>query len=312
MATLRKIQPPLAAALIGLALLASVAVSGEELPVAERPTLDLSVQLESKAAVGRAVSFLRQRQQENGAWHQSPILTSLALAALAQSPETGTDGVDQSIRQALNYLQADDPPKTESKSAPRLDEPTPGEEDPVEQAAEHEDTNGLSRQAETVLRIMTAVSGEQNWRLSDLAARALPAEHPPAALETAVVTAVRLRECLAPDAESPTTLQPALQWACTYYTGPVRQALDKHDCRTFIYVLGRALRAVRAELPTSAENRDNWRRQTALELLNRQGGRGQWTCQDRQEDTDADAPPPATTTAATAFALLLFGQVLNP
>ncbi len=308
---LRK-RRPLYAVAIALAILVNAAVSGEELPIAERPTLDLSLQLESKSAVGRAVSFLRRRQRENGSWHQSPILTSLALAALAQSPEAETDEVEQSIRHALNYLQAADPPKSEPESESLPDKPMSDEANQAEEDATQEDTNGLTRQAETVLRIMTAVSGEQNSRLSDLAARALPAGHPPAALETAVVTAVRLRECLAPDTKSPANLKSALQWACTYYTGPARQALDKHDCRTFIYVLGQALQAVRAELPGYAENGDNWRRQAALELLNRQGGSGQWTCEDRQGDTETDADHPATNTAATAFALLLFGQVLNP
>ncbi len=300
------------AAMIALLLVvgAAASVSGEELPIAERPPLELSVQLESKAAVGRAVSFLLQRQGDDGAWDQSPVLTSLALAALAQTSEAESDEVDQAIRQALSYLQSEppdeprNPPDTESND----DEIAGNDEDRSESADRSE--NGLSRQAETVLRIMTAVSGEKHPRLSDLATRALPAGHPPAALEAAVVTAVRLRECLTPEAVPPPDLQSALQWACTYYTGPARQALDNRECRTFIYVLGRALRAIRFELPDAAENGDNWRRRTALNLLNLQGGRGQWTCGNRKDgETGTDRP---ASTASTAFALLLFGQVLNP
>lgn len=290
-----------------LVLVISGAASGEELPIAERPRLDLSVLLESKAAVGRAVSYLRQRQRDDGSWHQSPMLTSLALAALAQSPEAESDEVDPAIRQALSYLQAADPLDTDSEPEPEaghVEDAQDGEDAPKDAA------NGLSRQAETVLRIMTAVSGEQDSRLSDLATRTLPAGHPPAGLEAAVVTAVRLRECLVPEAESRANLQSALQWACTYYAGPTRQGLDKRECRTFIYVLGRALRAVRAELPDSGESGENWRRGIALELLNQQRGKGEWTCGNRQ-DGEADVGSRATT-ASTAFALLLFGQVLNP
>lgn len=304
--------PSLFTALVALLLVAgaAAAISDEELPIAERPPLELSVQLESKAAVGRAVSVLLQRQGEDGAWHQSPVLTSLALAALAQTPEAESDEVDQAIRQALSYLQAEDSSEPEMEVETGAGNIESVEEDEGREGAAQRAENGLSRQAETVLRIMAAVSGDEHPRLSDLAARALPAGHPPAALEAAVVTAVRMRESLAPDGDSRADLQSALQWACTYYTVPARQALDKRECRTFIYVLGRALRAVRSELPGAAESGDNWRRRTALILLNLQGGHGHWSCgnsKDQERDADRTA-----TTASTAFALLLFGQVLNP
>lgn len=300
----------LSAAMIALLPVVIATASGQELPIADRPPLELSVQLEGKAAVGRAVAFLRERQRADGSWHQSPMLTSLALAALAQTPEADSEEADLAIRQALSYLQADEPPKGEPESKSEPGEIEVVEDDQDVDAATQGATNGLSRQAEIVLRIMTAISGDQHSRLSELANRALPVGHSPAALEAAVVTAVRLRECLAPATQSRTDLQAALQWAGAYYSAPIRKGLDKRECRTFIYVLGQALRAVRSELPDSTRNGDNWRRRTAVQLLNLQGGGGQWTCGNRK---DGEAPaPPHETTASTVFALLLFAQVLNP
>ena len=287
---------PLLALVFSLLVVGEGGAQGVELPIGNRPPLEVSVELESRAAAGRAVGFLLDKQGEGGAWHDSALLTSLVLGALAQSPDAETEEVETAIRRALEYLRNGGAPDAGDQEQQAAQD---GGEDG------HHDTgeDGLSRQAETVLRIMTAVSGRENPRLAELAERALDSGRTPVALEAAVVTAVQMRECLVPaNAASPKLLQRSLSWACRYYGRARGPNVGKQECRTFVYVLGRALQAIRADLPNTAEASAGWRQRAAVNLLNTQKGGGNWACPEAGE---------SGMTAATAFALLLFGQILG-
>lgn len=276
------------AAGVGLRVSASDAV----LPIVEGPELDVSIRLESRAAVRRGGEFLLESQADDGSWHRSAALTALSLAALARTSEADSGESRSAIAAALRFL--------DSHTEPEADQKTEGEADdaPLPKAAAE---NGLSKQAETVLQIMAAVGAERHPGLPELSARATEAGRPSSDLVGAVVTAVRARECLDAGADSERVVAAALAWASEYYTDGLARQLDGDRAKSFVYFLGRALNAVR-EARIAEPARGNWRRATAVALLNRQRAGGSWS-----NDPNASGP---RRTAATAFALLLFGQIL--
>jgi squalene-hopene/tetraprenyl-beta-curcumene cyclase len=87
-----------AAAIAALGL-ASAAIAAEE-PL-ER---DVSLLMESKAAVRRALRYLESAQRENGSWQDDPAITALCVTAMVGSEQEEFSARGEAVARALGYI----------------------------------------------------------------------------------------------------------------------------------------------------------------------------------------------------------------
>ncbi len=79
--------------------------AANERRVLHQAQIGLSLQKEAVAAIDRGADYLLQKQQENGAWLQSPAVTGLACIALHQSSTAPLDAKrQQAVDKARNYI----------------------------------------------------------------------------------------------------------------------------------------------------------------------------------------------------------------
>ncbi len=90
-----------------LAIMASLAV-GVSVTTARQSagSRDVSVLLEGRAAVNRALTFLKNAQADSGAWCDDPAITGLVVTAMLGSgePEYTTDS--SAVRKGLDYIRS--------------------------------------------------------------------------------------------------------------------------------------------------------------------------------------------------------------
>jgi squalene-hopene/tetraprenyl-beta-curcumene cyclase len=60
--------------------------------------------LESKAAVGRALHYLAERQKPNGSWQDQPAITALVVSGMLGSGQEGFGAKGEVVSKALNYI----------------------------------------------------------------------------------------------------------------------------------------------------------------------------------------------------------------
>ena len=66
--------------------------------------VEMSVQLESRGAIYRAIKYLINNQQKDGSWHKHPGITAFCLLALNQSQSGGKTVPKEVMDKGLNYL----------------------------------------------------------------------------------------------------------------------------------------------------------------------------------------------------------------
>lgn len=272
-------------------LLVSAKLSAE-MALRPIPPLERSVELESRVAVERAAQFLVEQQQDSGAWSNSPVLTALTLAALAQVPDARSGETAEAIRRATDALRAEEPLATPDQTDGGRAPPGPqGDEPPA----------GLSEEARMVLKIMSVLDnqdGSRNaWQREISRRNGVPEE-----TVAAIATAIQVRQCLR--ATRPlATLRGRFAWMRDTVAAPPTATFSRAACRDFLYRLGRALAAVQNDLRERSPKR-NWRMQTAEALLSAQKGDGSWRAPKTAKKMAAE------NVSATAFALLVFGQIM--
>ena len=75
-------------------------------PVSANDKVEVSVKLESRGAIYRAINFLIHNQEKNGSWHNHPGVTAFCLLALNKSKSGGKTVDDEIMKKGLAYLRA--------------------------------------------------------------------------------------------------------------------------------------------------------------------------------------------------------------
>lgn len=88
----------MAAAIAALGL-ASAAIASEELPAR-----DVSLLMESQAAVRRALRYLESTQRENGSWKDDPAITALCVTAMVGSGQEEYMASSKPVTRGLDYV----------------------------------------------------------------------------------------------------------------------------------------------------------------------------------------------------------------
>ncbi len=87
-----------------LALALGASSAAEAPPAPAPPRRDVSLLLESKAGMDRALSYLRSTQKPDGSWQSDPGITGLVVTAMVGSGEEDYAPTSEIVAKALKYI----------------------------------------------------------------------------------------------------------------------------------------------------------------------------------------------------------------
>ncbi len=93
-------------AAVAATLALTIAALSVALPARAASSRDLSMLLESKAAVKRALGYLASQQKANGSWQDQPAITALAVMGMVSSGEEGYGAKSPIVTKALDYIRS--------------------------------------------------------------------------------------------------------------------------------------------------------------------------------------------------------------
>jgi squalene-hopene/tetraprenyl-beta-curcumene cyclase len=82
------------------------ALAAAALAAPAAPDRDVSLLMESRAAVGRALTYLEGTQKENGSWQDHPAMTGLVVTAMIGSGREDYGADSPVVRRGLDYIRS--------------------------------------------------------------------------------------------------------------------------------------------------------------------------------------------------------------